>query len=1471
MNIRNMFRFSKLAYTWAGSFVVAASLQFATGAVGVLMPATAMSSGGQCKWEGGSGTSESCLNEDCLEDGGRAICTKPEIRPSAPGGDATSDGNKFSYGMCDVAGPSIPFIAAWCHAQDGNWVAEGSTLRCDNLSPEYPGIGQAANESAALRAGGKFLSYEDCPKQVTFDSGWGLTDTSDPWCYSGGPVYSNGELVSDMRKQILETPPQCGSSQTTIKYSKSRMVVCPNKYASRTAPDGTLHCFVPAHECCGIKNPVNVVTGAKTHAEVDYRAADGLQFGRYYNSLSRFRAKSPGTFIAGADDYWRFSYSRRVIPAASNPHVIAYVMSDDGVVTPYDINGAEVFNVRGAGGHLVSLGGGGWTLTKANEDVETYDSAGNLTSIATRAGVTTTLTYSAGSLSSISNSFGRTLIVGYDSVGRLSSLDLPDGGQITYQYDDSDRLIGVTNADGTTRTYQYENKNQWLLTGITDEDSSRFATYTYDSDDLVTSEEHAGGVERTTFNIGDPKQSSFYTYYTDAFGRRRSYLITRTAGVFKLQASSDYSPDTPNPGNGSFDANGNPAWSSDRDNRTTNYVYDLARNLETSRTEGLAYGGYATPATRTITTQWHSTLRLPMQVDVYTGATPTGTPLTRTVYTRDAVGNVLTRTVSDVAAGTSRTWAYTYDAFGRVLTEDGPRTDVTDVTTYVYNNCSTGNGCGQLASVTNALNQTTSFDSYDANGQVTQFTASNGLISTLAYDARQRLTHRCVGGALPACSGGELTALEYWPTGLLEKVTQPDGSFLLYTYDPAHRLTQIEDGTGNRLAYVLDAMGNRTSENAFDQYGTLLRSRQTLYNDLGQLWQQLTVARTDSQATVFNYDQSGDQTSVVGPMYRATTSTYDALRRVVQIVDPAFGSTLFSYDANDNLTTVTDPRGRATTYAYSGLGDLEAQVSPDTGTTTSTFDSGGNVHTSTDARGAITTSTYDALGRMSTQSFTLSGSTDQSISYGYDADSNGKGRMTSAADANHSLTWTYDAQGRVTAKTQTVGGVSLSTAYGYSNGVLTTMTTPSGRSLVYGYTGGRLTSISLDGNTLLSNVTYDPFGPVTGWTWGNGTLAVRVFDLDGRLSLLDSAGLSVYTYHDDGTIASRSDDTVNSFTAPAGSSTLTISPTSNRVTSIDGTVARSYSYDAAGNTLSNGSTVHTYYYSGRMKTGRLASSATDTTYIYNALGQRVRKSGGPAGTVLYYYDEGGHLLGEYTSTGALIEETIWFGDIPVATVRTGPGGVEVYYVHTDHLNSPRRVSRPADNVIVWRWDSDAYGEAAPKEDPDGDSVVFAYQLRFPGQYFDPETGLHYNYFRDYDPAVGRYAKSDPIGLKGGINTYAYVGSNPLSYSDPTGLAPPRSQPGTGFPPLFPPGPFDDDWNRARNNAGNAIEDWISRAASAIKEWCTSDEEKRCKKAKEECIAECMPNLGKPGTAYTDCIAKCMDRKGCSQYNPKWKT
>ncbi|KAF1705954.1 RHS repeat-associated core domain-containing protein, partial [Pseudoxanthomonas sacheonensis] len=150
------------------------------------------------------------------------------------------------------------------------------------------------------------------------------------------------------------------------------------------------------------------------------------------------------------------------------------------------------------------------------------------------------------------------------------------------------------------------------------------------------------------------------------------------------------------------------------------------------------------------------------------------------------------------------------------------------------------------------------------------------------------------------------------------------------------------------------------------------------------------------------------------------------------------------------------------------------------------------------------------------------------------------------------------------------------------------------------------------------------------------------------------------------------------------------------------------------------------------------------------------------------YDEAGHWLGDYDNTGAALQQAIWLDDLPVGLIANGN---QLHYIEPDHLGTPRVVIEVVRNVPVWTWDlkSEAFGNSAPNQDPDLDVSSFVFDMRYPGQRYDAVSGLSYNYFRDYDPGTGRYLESDPIGLDGGISTFAYVDSSPLAGSDPSGL------------------------------------------------------------------------------------------------------
>ena len=128
--------------------------------------------------------------------------------------------------------------------------------------------------------------------------------------------------------------------------------------------------------------------------------------------------------------------------------------------------------------------------------------------------------------------------------------------------------------------------------------------------------------------------------------------------------------------------------------------------------------------------------------------------------------------------------------------------------------------------------------------------------------------------------------------------------------------------------------------------------------------------------------------------------------------------------------------------------------------------------------------------------------------------------------------------------------------------------------------------------------------------------------------------------------------------------------------------------------------------------------------------------------------------------------------MPVAVVAPNAAAAgastDIFYIHADHLGTPRAVVDRAGRQR-WLWTGEPFGASQPNTNPQG-LGAFNFDLRFPGQYFDAESGLIYNHHRNFDPTLGRYVQSDPIGLTGGVNTYSYVGGNPISYVDPTGRA-----------------------------------------------------------------------------------------------------
>ena len=163
---------------------------------------------------------------------------------------------------------------------------------------------------------------------------------------------------------------------------------------------------------------------------------------------------------------------------------------------------------------------------------------------------------------------------------------------------------------------------------------------------------------------------------------------------------------------------------------------------------------------------------------------------------------------------------------------------------------------------------------------------------------------------------------------------------------------------------------------------------------------------------------------------------------------------------------------------------------------------------------------------------------------------------------------------------------------------------------------------------------------------------------------------------------------------------------------------------------------------------------------------------------VYQYDALYRLKAANTGTSSPLEAYTYSktGDRQSASLNGGAATSYTYAagthrIETDHLGTPRQVVRPSTNTAIWKWDflQNTFGSSTPNQDPDGDGAGFVFNRRFLGQYYDAESGLHYNYFRDYEPTVGRYAESDPLGLRGESAAYSYVLSRPTMRVDPLGL------------------------------------------------------------------------------------------------------
>ena len=1053
-----------------------------------------------------------------------------------------------------------------------------------------------------------------------------------------------------------------------------------------------------------------------------------------------------------------------------------------------------------------------------------YNSAGQLTSVSDDFGRSLQLTYdpTSGQVATLIDPDNKVTRYGYDSNHNAGSVEYPDAKKRQYLYEDA-----------ILKSY---------LTGIVDERGIRFATFAYDYRGRAVLSSHSGGAGKVALSYGDNTTTvtdaiGTQRTYSYVLINQRQYLLSVDQPCSAGCAAGSVSKQTFD-GNGFVatqtdfnknvtvlahnarglvtsrtEASGTPQA------RTTSAQWHATYHLPSQITEPLPGG-----LTRIDKYEYDA------QGNLQTVTASAGADTRQWSYQSNARGQVLTAKSPRVDVTSVVSFSYDDSTGNRVKVTDASHHD-TLYTDYDVHGRLTGksdpNGLlttyrydlrGRLKSVAERSSasgpgETTAFD-YDEAGQLIRLTMPDGSYLIYTYDDAQRLTDI-------ADSVGN--TVHYVLDGLGNR-TKED------TKDPnqalAQTLTRVVDALG-RIEQLRGAQAGETTRYTYDPLGNeasatdpLSHATTSKYDPLNRLKETNVLDSTDPAHALigYDYDVRDNLTSVIDPRQLMTRYAYSGFDELNTLTSPDTGVAQYQYDPAGNLTVQTDARGKRGVYAYD-TADRLTQIqygAAGSGISLSSTEEVVSFGYDEAAGGA------GAVGRLTHADVTGSPLGTSHLGYQYDT----HGRVTQKSQqlgTGSALTTQahYNAQGQRDEVTLPSGAV-INYAYGADGRIMTiavngvvivrdvayfpfgdpkswTEPTVNGESSYARQydADGRITShrdasfnrvLGYDPASRITAAVDSGIGGTANWTYGYD-------DQDRLTSAVNAAATGVTA----GTSQAFAYDATGNRTSAVNSGTATAYTTdslSNRLAQIGG-AARIY--DAVGNTTDwtgPAGALHAIY-SARNRLSQTQAVGSLASYAYNAWGERIGKQGSTY--TQFAYDDEGHLQGEYDQNGKLTEETLWLDDTPVAVLKlragaadggaTGggsatpwqglpAGGVEVFWIEPDQLDSPRAIVNQT-HQLVWQWDSDPFGTTLPSEAPSagqGITALFVYNLRFPGQYFDAETQTHYNYLRDYEPQTGRYFESDPSGLDGGINTFSYVDSSPIWDADLTGEAP-RSRAG----------------------------------------------------------------------------------------------
>ncbi|MFD3329094.1 DUF6531 domain-containing protein [Streptomyces sp. NPDC058701] len=706
-----------------------------------------------------------------------------------------------------------------------------------------------------------------------------------------------------------------------------------------------------------------------------------------------------------------------------------------------------------------------------------------------------------------------------------------------------------------------------------------------------------------------------------------------------------------------------------------------------------------------------------------------------------------------------RTFSFSYDDAGRLLSVTRPDGRVVRAE---YN------AHGLLTLIVNP-DGTTIRQTYDAAGNRTSLTDPSGAATLFAYDSRGHLA-----SVTDAC--GHTTTMQTSPAGLLMSTADPHGAATTYTRDRFGRIASITDPLG------------RTTHLSWSIEGRLLRR-----------------AHADGTSEAWAYDGEGNRLTHTDAAGGVTYFEYGDFDLLTARIGPDGARHSFTHDTELRLTGVINPLGRTWTYTYDAAGLLAAETDFDARTRTYQYDASGSMTSQTNALGEAVTYDRNAIGQVVWKT-----TSDGRTAYAYDACD----RPVSVSSPSSTITWHRDAAGAVTS--ETVDGRTLSFTYD-AVGRRTTRVTSTGAESHWTYdAAGHRTALTTSGRTLTFE--HDAAGQELTRRVGPQLSLTHAYDLVGRMTTQTVTGQTGrtlqrrgYMYREDGYLTGIDDSL-------AGPRTFTLDA-SARVTAVDSARwSERYAYDDEGNqTHATWPDRHAgaEAQGGRTYDGTSITRAGAIRFEHDALGRvtlrqktclsrkpetwryewnaedQLTSVTTPDGTCWRYtYDPLGRRTAKQrlSSGGDVIDETVFTWDGAVLCEQTN-GSVTLAWTHkgshpltqtehidadaiddrffaivTDLIGTPTRLLAE-DGTTAWHSRSTLWGTTTWNRE------ASAYTpLRFPGQYFDPESGLHHSLFRTYDPEAARYLSPDPLGLAPAPNPTAYV-HNPLTWSDPMGLAP----------------------------------------------------------------------------------------------------